>query len=291
MPASYSLGCPVWSCEHWRGGLYTAKARRDDWLRQYSSVFDTVEGNGSFYRCPTTETMRRWADAVPAGFEFCMKVPRTITHDARLRGAGEEKRAFLRCLETLAAGDALGPTLMQLGPSFDAGEWPALEASLRRWPQEFPLAVEVRHRDYHDRGPIEDRLDDTLAECGHDRVLFDSRALFARPPQTECERVSQTRKPRTPLRHTATGRRPFVRFIGRDDVSQIDPWIEEWSRVVAGWIKDGLRPLVLTHAPDDAFAPAFARRFHEALRPLIDADGLPAFPGESEVRVEQAALF
>ena len=293
MPGPYQLGCPIWACEHWRGGLYGRKASREQWLGQYADVFDAVEGNGTFYGLPRPDTVRRWADSVPSGFAFCLKVPRVITHDGRLRGHAAQKRAFLDLLAILADAGVLGPTLMQLGPGFDRTDFDALQQSLRRWPNDFPLAVEVRHRDWYDEGPVEASLDDLLRESDHDRVLFDSRALYATPPQTPCETVSQTRKPRTPIRRTVTGRRPMVRFIGRDDVAAVDPWIDEWVRVVAGWIDAGLRPIVFTHSPDDRFAPDFARRFHRRLVEVrANTPPLPKFRGESEPKAaRQPKLF
>lgn len=289
----YSLGCPVWACEHWRGSLFTSKAKREDWLAQYSTVFNAVEGNSTFYALPSLETADRWAKSTHPGFEFCLKVPRAITHDKRLLSADAETRAFQRVLEILADGERLGPSFLQLPPTFDRQGLRPLQSFLNRWPSDFPLAVEVRHQDWFDNGPIEEELDETLRNCGVDRVIFDSRALYATPPQTPAEEVSQTRKPRIPLRHTVTGKRPFVRVIGRDDVNLVTPWIEEWAGKTAQWIQNGLRPLMFTHAPDDTFAPEFARAFHKALQASEPGvDDLAGFPGESEPsNSEQMQLF
>lgn len=289
----YALGCPVWACEHWRGGLYTAKARREQWLEQYSAVFNTVEGNSTFYALPTLEAAARWARSTADGFEFCLKVPRAITHDRMLQRADDATRSFFAVLDVLAEHDRLGPSFLQLPPNFDASGFESLVFYLRQWPRHFPLAVEVRHRDWFDRGRHELALGRLLEDVGRDRVLFDSRALYATPPDTPAEEVSQTRKPKSPIRRTVNGERPFVRFIGRDDVTLVDPWIEEWSQTVAGWLNAGLKPLVFTHAPDDTFAPEFARRFHRALATSLSAlPPLPEFPGETEPSPdEQLSLF
>ena len=287
------IGCPVWACEHWRGNFYTRKARRTDFLKQYSVVFDTVEGNSTFYALPTAETVARWASETAEGFRFSLKVPRAITHDHRLRNAAGPSRAFLDLLDVLAQHDRLGQTFLQLPPDFDASEFEALRAYLKRWPREIPLAVEPRHRDWFAGDDAEQAFDHLLAARGCERVLLDSRALYANPPETEHERVSQTRKPRVPRRTTVIDRQPFVRFIGRDDVSQAEPWIEEWAEVTAGWIARGYQPTIFCHAPDDTFAPAFCRRFHAALQSLVPKlPDLPAFPAETEeVPAEQLSLF
>ena len=290
---AYHLGCPVWACDHWRGTLFESNAPRRTYLTRYASAFDTVEGNSTFYGLPSTSTVHRWAESVAPGFRFALKFPRAISHDRRLIRAERETAEFLELLEILAAHDRLGPSFLQLPPDFAADWFEALESYLRALPVSFPFAVEVRHADWFDGGASEARLDDLLRELAMDRVIFDSRALFSAPPSDETERVSQGRKPRVPLRHTVTARNPFVRFVGRNDVTSLGPWIDEWADVVAGWIERGLEPYVFTHAPDDTFAPAFARAFHTAVRDRVPSlPDLPTWPGEIESDVPvQRTLF
>ena len=116
---------------------------------------------------------------------------------------------------------------------------------------------------------MEQRFDDLLTELGMDRCHLDSRPLFSARASDESERQAQRRKPRSPYRTTVTGRRPMVRFIGRNNVEGIGPWIQEWASNVAGWIAEGLQPIVFTHAPDDTNAPELAKRFHAALTALV----------------------
>ena len=80
----YRLGCPFWSFEPWNGSLYTSDARPGDRLEQYARVFNTVEGNTTFYSVPNVATAARWRDAVPSHFRFCFKLPRELTHDRML---------------------------------------------------------------------------------------------------------------------------------------------------------------------------------------------------------------
>ena len=55
-----------------------------DRLNRYSQVFSCCEINSSFYRPHRVATWQRWAASVPCDFRFAVKVPRTITHEARL---------------------------------------------------------------------------------------------------------------------------------------------------------------------------------------------------------------
>ncbi len=89
-------------------------------LSRYAHVFGAVEINSSFHRSHRPATYARWAASVPAGFAFAVKLPRAITHEARLVGCAALLDAF--AAEVAGLGAALGVLLVQLPPSlaFDA---------------------------------------------------------------------------------------------------------------------------------------------------------------------------
>jgi len=90
-------------------------------LERYASVFNAVEINSCFYRPHRFSTYERWAASVPETFRFAVKLPRVITHEARLGDAGPAIDRFLA--ETAGLGEKRGPILVQLPPSlsFDEG--------------------------------------------------------------------------------------------------------------------------------------------------------------------------
>ncbi|MCW2244499.1 uncharacterized protein YecE (DUF72 family) [Azospirillum fermentarium] len=116
-------------------------------LDRYARVMPAVEIDTSFYRPHRPATYARWARSVPPGFRFAVKLPRTVTHDRRLRDAGEPLARFLG--EVTELGDRLGPLLVQLPPSlrFDGGVAGAFFAGLR---QRFggDVVCEPRHRSW-----------------------------------------------------------------------------------------------------------------------------------------------
>ena len=89
-------------------------------LQRYAQVFDCAEINSSFYRSHGPATYARWAGSTDANFRFSVKVPRTITHEQKLRRARVPLVRFLG--ETSGLGPQRGPLLVQLPPSlsFDA---------------------------------------------------------------------------------------------------------------------------------------------------------------------------
>lgn len=285
----YYIGCPVWICDAWVGSVYASKSR-DRWLADYTRAFNSVEGNSTFYALPTADTVRRWVDESADGFRFLFKFPRSITHDRELLAAEQETDAFLSLLDILRQAGRLGPSMVQLGPSFDGHKLSQLEAFLARLPREFPYAVEVRHADYFDEGANEQTLDAMLAEYRVERVLFDSRPLFSSPPTDELEVKSQSRKPNVPVRQTVTNQSPIVRFVGRNDLATTTRWVDEWASILADWIARGLTPYFFAHAPNNAFAPPLATMLHKRLAEYVPTlPPLPTWPG-SEVQ-KQRELF
>lgn len=266
------LGCPVWSCGDWADVVYPAKTPKREYLNWYSQMFNCVEGNSSFYAIPSPELAGRWARESADGFQFCLKFPRSISHERQLVSAKQETKHFLEAIETLANQNRLGTTFLQLGPDFDPSRFAALREYLRNLPTEFRWAVEVRHLDWFDQGENEKRLNSLLTDLNIDRCLFDSRPLFQAAASDEIERISQSRKPKSPVRQTVTSDCPMLRIVGRNQVELTQKYVDQWATIVSGWINDGLQPTIFTHAPDDRFAPAFARLFYEALAKASDAE-------------------
>ncbi|MCB0076953.1 MAG: DUF72 domain-containing protein [Anaerolineales bacterium] len=286
----YYLGCPIWSNKAWVGELFTLDAKASDFLRQYGRVFNTVEGNTSFYAVPPVNSVAAWADQAPADFRFCFKIPRAITHDRRLQNAEAESELFFQRMAPL--GERLGPFLVQLPPSLGPQEWPVLTSFLVRLPPQYRYAVEVRHPDFFGAGEAEARLDQFLQDLGMDRVLFDSRPLRAADRSDPNVRRAQQRKPDLPVHPVALGPHPLVRYIADPNLPANDPWLREWAQRVAAWIEAGRQPFVFLHAPDDFYAPRLARRFHQLLSDHVDVGRLPPWPAdEAPSSAEQLSLF
>lgn len=274
----YSLGLPMWAFKAWTGELFTAGAGPKDFLAQYVSVFNAVEGNTTFYGLPGAETVERWVAETPAGFEFCCKFPRVITHDGELRGVSEPTRAFLALLERL--GDRAGPALVQLPPHFGPSKLSLLGHYLAGLPRCFRYAVEVRHGGFFDRGPAEAALKRCLEGVGAEWAIMDTRMLMATTKDDDHTREMQRRKPRLPVRRVALGAHPFVRIVNGDDEEQSDPLLRAWAEVTAEWVNEGRRPYVFVHSADDFYSPGLARRFHRHLKAMVAVGELAPFPAE-----------
>ncbi len=84
-------------------------------------MLSCVEINSSFHRPHMRKTWERWAASTPNDFRFAVKVPKTVTHTAKLVNTGAFLQRFLD--ECMGLGEKLGPLLIQLPPSlaFDEG--------------------------------------------------------------------------------------------------------------------------------------------------------------------------
>ncbi|MHA6494289.1 DUF72 domain-containing protein [Pseudomonas borbori] len=283
----YYLGCPSWSAPSWRGVVYPQAAPAGEFLAHYASVFNAVEGNTTFYAQPSADTVARWATAMPAGFRFCAKLPRTVSHSADLREQLAASDDFRRLLSPLGA--RVAPFWLQLPASFTPQRLAELRAFIDHW-GDGNLAVEVRHPAFFVRAEEERALNRLLLERGIERICLDSRGLFSCTSQATAVLDAQSKKPRLPPRPTAFSQAPQLRFVGHPELAANDPFMAPWLDKVAAWIEEGRMPYVFLHTSDNQLAPQLARRFHQQLSERLP--GLPALAQPvSEPEVEQLGLL
>ena len=118
-------------------------------MQRYAARFDAVEINSTFYRAHRPSTYARWLASTPADFRFAVKLPKRITHEARLIDSQALVAAFRA--EAQHLGDKLGPLLVQLPPSlvFSPAAHEAFFAGLREvWPE--TVVLEPRHASWFD---------------------------------------------------------------------------------------------------------------------------------------------
>jgi uncharacterized protein YecE (DUF72 family) len=259
--------------------LFPPGTRPADFLARYAEVFNSVEGNTTFYALPARDAVARWRAQVPPHFRFCFKFPRAVSHDRMLVGAGAEVRELLTRLEPLGA--LLGTLWLQLPSRFGPSQLPQLRAFLRALPPGLHYAVELRHEQFFAPGPAQAAVVDLLGELGVDLVLMDARGVHSDPSPAATE--VRGRKPSLPVVMLATARRPIVRCVPHSTWSASAALIAPWATQVSDWIRRGLRPTFFVHAPDDTFAPENAYQFHAMLRRAtggaVDVGELPPWPG------------
>jgi uncharacterized protein YecE (DUF72 family) len=141
------IGTSGYSYPEWKGNFYPEKTAAKDMLRYYAERFPTVEINNTFYRMPSENLLRGWAEQVPDHFSFVIKAPKRITHDKRLQDCGELLEYLWRAVSVLGA--QLGPLLFQLPPNFRK-DVPRLQAFFDTVPERRRMAFEFRHASWFD---------------------------------------------------------------------------------------------------------------------------------------------
>ncbi|HEX6925181.1 MAG TPA: DUF72 domain-containing protein [Longimicrobiaceae bacterium] len=223
-------GTSGYAYKEWKGPFYPPDLPASGMLSFYAQHFSTVEINSTFYRLPTEETLRQWAETVPEEFTFAFKAPQVITHRKRLREAEEPTKRFFEV--TASLNGRLGPVLFQLPPNFKK-DLPRLEAFLEQVPEDARVAFGFRHPSWFD-----DELFALLRE--HRRPLC----------------VEDDAQGTTPLVRTAEWGYLRLRANAYED-ADLQDWLEriaaqEWSDAFVYFMHE-----------DTGTGPRFARRLNE----------------------------
>lgn len=144
-PLRYLVGTAGWTLPKQHAHHFPSEGSH---LQRCASKLTCVEINSSFHRPHMRKTWERWATTTPDNFSFAVKVPKTVTHTAKLINTGGLLQKFLDEVCGLNAGptEKLGPLLVQLPPklAFEEGVAHEFFTTLREL-HAGPVACEPRH--------------------------------------------------------------------------------------------------------------------------------------------------
>jgi uncharacterized protein YecE (DUF72 family) len=283
----------VWSHKPWQGKLYKKDAAPREFLKQYSAVFNTVEGNNTFYSLPYQDAVLQWKDMVPEHFRFCFKFPYSVTHARQLNNSSGLVEQFFDVLRPLEK--QIGQFFLQLPPYFTPNHLERLDEFMNELPHEYNYIVEVRHVSFFTDKKAETALNDLLTSHGASRAIFDTKILHQIQSEDKSILEAQSKKPVMPEYFKAIGEFPLIRFVGHNDVEPNLARIEKIASVVADWINDGKTPFVFMHTPNTNNEPELCKMFHQSLSSKVSKISLGSIPiseGEREGNIpEQLSLF
>lgn len=132
--------------------LYPPEFREKSRLFYYSSLFNSIEINSSFYRVPKLATVQRWADETTDNFRFTFKLWRGITHSPELGFDMSDVATFVRVIT--GAADKAGCLLVQFPPSLRINLRYRVENLLseirsRSTSQAYRICLEFRHPSWY----------------------------------------------------------------------------------------------------------------------------------------------
>ncbi len=265
--AELRVGTSGWIYKHWAKDFYPERVRAREHLLHYSTLFDSVEINGSFYRLPTLAGARGWYRAVPDDFVFAVKGSRFITHMKKLKVTKQSIAIFFRRIAPLK--QKTGPILWQLPPQLRRDP-ERLDAFLALLPRRFRYAVEFRDPSWYE--------DDEALD------------VLARHNVAHCSASSL----RMPERREVTADFAYFRFHGLAGGFAHDYTNAEllpWARLAVACLNDGVDVFAYFNNDENVRAPrnavAFRAMIHEA-RVLLPSGGpgprgvsRPGAPGRS----------
>jgi len=160
------VGTSGWQYRDWRGTFYPPGVPQSRWLDDYSSRFETVEVNNTFYRLPRATTFEKWHDGTPDDFVVALKASRYLTHIRRLHDPDDSVKLLLDRAKPLR--EKLGPVLVQLPPNLSVSV-DALTETLDAFGDRVRVAFEPRHRSWFDDAVYEVLAKHDAALCLTDR--------------------------------------------------------------------------------------------------------------------------
>ena len=117
--AELFIGTSGYSYDDWREYFYPAGLDKKEFLCYYSSIFNTVELNFTYYCFPHPYTLLNLCRKVGEDnkFVFSVKANSKFTHERDF--TQEDSKNFLECLKPLADAGLLGSILFQFPYSFN----------------------------------------------------------------------------------------------------------------------------------------------------------------------------
>ena len=213
------VGCAKWNRQDLKN--FYPKGTKDE-LAYYSSQFNSIELNATFYNLFPKEQFRKWHKKTSNNFKFFPKLSRQISHDYQLdSNAIEYSKYFIENVSEL--NEKLGGVFLQLHEDFSPKHFNNLENYIIKWPKQVPLSVEFRHTNWFNTSISKD-LSILLNENKITTIITDTAGR------------------RDLLHMNLTTPKAFIRFVGanhKTDYSRIDEWV---NRLI-NWKNNGVEEI------------------------------------------------
>ena len=139
------IGTSGYDYPEWKGVFYPKNLPRKDFLSYYSSQFNALELNNTFYNMPTAQRLLSFDERSGGQLQFSIKANRLLTHeiDCNWQTSADD---FIAAISPLAEKGKLCSVLFQFPQGFHyTGENRIYLAKLINVFQGFPLVTEFRH--------------------------------------------------------------------------------------------------------------------------------------------------
>jgi uncharacterized protein YecE (DUF72 family) len=234
------VGCAKWGRPDWIGKIYPKGTKATDFLKHYTTFFNTIELNAMFYQTFPKTVTEKWASYADDDFRFCPKMSQYITHIKRLKGTEDATDKFLDSLSGF--GHKIGHSFIQFDDRFGTNNLDTLKAYLEYLPKDFKVCVEFRHPDWFKDSIITRDAFEMLRQMKVGTVITDTSGR------------------RDVLHMRLTTPVAFIRYVGNNldptDYARIDHWVAR----IKHWVEAGVETVYFfIHNHEEANSPIMAK--------------------------------
>lgn len=213
------IGCAKWNKKELKG--FYPRGTKDE-LSYYSTQFNSIELNATFYRIFPREQVKTWKEKTPEGFKFFPKIPQLISHIKRINNVEEIVEEYCDGIREFES--KLGAVFLQMPDNFKTVHFKRLEQFVEYFPSDVPLALELRNTEWFS--------DEEMAD--------DVYKLFERTNTMNI--ITDTAGRRDLLHMRLTTPSAFVRYVGSNHSSDYDR-LDDWFERIKSWSEQGLQNL------------------------------------------------
>jgi uncharacterized protein YecE (DUF72 family) len=237
------IGTSGWSYPSWRGPFFPPDVKVKDHLAFYATRFNATELNAPFYRTPTVEAVRGWAERTPDDFRFAWKASKFITHWKRLTERCDNSIELMEGRLKLL-GKKCGPVLFQLPPQMQVNR-ERLAGFIKMLPKRRQYTFEFRHPSWYDDAILDLLRDHDMSLCLSDHAA-------------------------APSPWVATASLVYVRGhgpTGRYHSHYPDETLQSWARDIKRWRRQGRDVWCFFDNDQKSAAPIDGLRLLDLLQP------------------------
>jgi len=235
---SVSVGCAKWNKTDLKN--FYPKGTKDE-LAYYSTQFNSIELNATFYQPYGKDQFAKWREKTPEGFKFFPKIPQTISHIKRLNDVKSLTADF--CHSVSGLEEKLGMIFLQMRDDFKPKDFERLEKFVNEFPKGIPLGIELRNADWFNVKEEFEKVCELFKKHKVANVVVDTAGR------------------RDILHMRLTSPVAFIRYVGANDPTdfdRLDPWVDRISK----WKKEGLKELYFfLHQNEEKQSPELAEYF------------------------------
>lgn len=268
--SGFHIGLPAWAYPGWNNVYFTSTPSA---LKSYASVFNTVEGNTTFYHIPDKASVANWHKSVEGTqFKFCFKFPKSVTHQ-RI----PDLNALDVFIDRISGLDNyLGPFLLQLPSTVGPDDLHRIETILNHIPPGYRCAIEVRHEDFFTEPAL---LESMISQYQLGRVIMDTRPVFHGNTKHPEVLAALHAKPDLPVLGQVYNGLMMIRLLLHPDLISNDKYIDQWVARTAKALSAGCDCYMMIHCPNNQHCPQLALDFYNRLRDYqLRTDGLVNLP-------------